>query len=140
MLALTAFNYTDKTINQYGVVGGGGGSMSPGESGGVYSGGASIPKDIPWDLLEFKVRWTAWGCMQRVTNSYGEAREVPRYVYKAKVVKLSEPLPAEPDYLALHFYPDERIDAVIADRMPDPRIEVKVSEQKPYPPCEEKKT
>ena len=138
VLALTAFNYTERTINDYGVVGGGGGSMSPGQSGGIYAGGASIPRDIPWDLLEFKVRWTDHGCMRKMRYSNGEPYENAEFFYKEQTVRLKEPLPPKPDYLVLHFYPDDRIEAVITEHMPDPRVEVRASKEGPYPPCKER--
>ncbi len=139
LLAVRGYNYTSRDIDSFTVAGSGGHAPSGG-SGGV-SVGASIPRDIPWDVLELKVRWAAGGCMVRVTNSYGESREVIRYFYKEKLVRLKDPLPASPDYLEVHFYPDDQIEIAITDLASEPRIPasaIKV-DLSPYPPCEEKK-
>ncbi len=139
LLAVRGYNYTNRDISSF-TVAGSGGHAPVGGSGGVSVGG-SIPKDIPWDMLQLKVRWAAGGCMVNVTNSYGESREVIRYSYKEKIVNLQQPLPANPDYLEVHFYPDDHIEIVVTDLASDPRIpasDIK-EDSSPYPPCEEKK-
>lgn len=139
IVAVVGYNYTARDIDSF-TVAGSGGSVRSGQTGGASVGG-SFPKDIPWDLLQFKVRWAAGGCMVKVTNSYGESREVIRYSYKEEIVRLQQPLPANPLYLEVHFYPDDRIELAVTELYSDARLpEAEVKEDlSPYPPCEEKK-
>ena len=139
VLTVAGFNNTNRDIDAFSVNGAGGGNMRAGSGGGGSCCG-HIPRDVPWDLLEFKVRWAAGGCMVRVTNSYGESREVIRYFYKEKLVRLKEPMPPTPNYLEVHFFPDEQIEVRITElgSLPLPFDKSK-EDLTPFPPCEDKK-
>lgn len=139
IVAVVGYNYTARDIDSF-TVAGSGGSVRSGQTGGASIGG-SFPKDIPWNILDFKVRWAAGGCIVRVINSYGESRDVIRYSYKEKLVKLQQPLPANPSYLEVHFYPNDRIELAVTELYSDARVpKTEVREDlSPYPPCEENK-
>lgn len=139
VLTVVGINNTNRDIDDFSVNGAGGGNLRAG-SGGGGSCCSSIPKDIPWDLLEFKVRWTAGGCMRKMKFSNGEPYETIEYFYKEKLVKLTDPLPSKPSDLEVHFFPGERIEVRITEigSLPLPFDKSK-EDLTPPPICEEKK-
>lgn len=141
-LTINGYNYTSRYIDQFSVDGQGGGNMdvsSPtsGGGGGVccigWTEGTSLPQTVT-------VRWAASGCLEKVTNSDGESRDVVVNTFKEQEATLAGPVPENPGYFEVHFYPDGHIEVAIAERMSDPRLKLDESRRiKGYPRCESKR-
>jgi hypothetical protein len=106
-LEINGFNYTDLYIDHFAVNGQGGGNInvsSPTSGGGgsvccvVFSPGSTLP-------IRIKVQWTRDGdrwCEQEVL--------------------ITGPVPASPEHLAIHFFPDGHIEAEITENYPKPKL------------------
>jgi Protein of unknown function (DUF3304) len=131
-LTISGYNYTNRYIDQFYVNGEGGANMdSGGASGGVCCIGWRVGTPLPQTL---RVRWVAGGCMQTVTNSAGESRQEPRHFYKEKDVVFGGPVPDDPGYLEVHFYPDEHIEIALTTLSSDPRLKLDPARSvDPYP-------
>ncbi|WP_375769807.1 DUF3304 domain-containing protein [Archangium gephyra] len=106
-LEIDGFNYTDLYIDSFEVNGQGGGNLfvsSPtsGGGGGVccmsFSPGTNLP-------VQLRIKWT---------------RERKRWCEKEAL--LTGPVPANPRYLGVHFFPDGHIEAEITENDPEPRL------------------
>jgi len=106
-LEIDGFNYTDLYIDSFEVNGQGGGNLfvsSPtsGGGGGVccvsFNPGTKLP-------LQLRIKWT---------------RDRKRWCEKEAL--LTGPVPANPRYLGVHFYPDGHIEAEITENDPEPRL------------------
>jgi hypothetical protein len=109
MLALNGFNYTDLYIDSFSVDGQGGGNIfvsSPTSGGGGtsccvgFSAGSTLP-------LRIKVKWS---------------RDRKRYCEKEVLV--TGPIPAAPEHLAVHFFPDGRIEAELTEDYPAVKLQL----------------
>lgn len=108
-LTITGFNYTDLYIDSFSVNGQGGGNIfvsSP-----TSGGGGSVCCVSFWPSstlpLHVTVRWT---------------RDLKRWCEKDVLV--TGPVPASPEYLAVHFYPDGRIEAQITEGYPQVKLKL----------------
>jgi hypothetical protein len=106
-LEINGFNYTDLYIDSFEVNGQGGGNLfvsSPtsGGGGGVccvsFSPGTKLP-------VQLRIKWT---------------RDRKRWCEKDAL--LTGPVPANPRYLGVHFFPDGHIEAEITENDPEPRL------------------
>ncbi|WP_257462026.1 DUF3304 domain-containing protein [Archangium lipolyticum] len=109
-LTLIGFNYTDLYIDSFSVNGQGGGNLyvsSPTSGGGgsVCCVGFSPSSKLP---LQVKVRWT---------------RDRRRWCEKE--VLITDPVPASPEYLAVHFFPDGRIEGEITEEYPEVKLKLR---------------
>jgi hypothetical protein len=140
-LGIYGYNYTNRYINQFYVDGQGGMNLSvstPDSGGGGrvccigWTDGTPLPQTV-------MVRWVASACMQQVTNSSGETREVPVHTFKEQEVELRGPVPNDPGYFEVHFYPDGHIEVAITATPSDPRLQLDKSREEPqdvqYPKC-----
>ena len=135
-LTIYGYNYTNRYIDQFEVDGQGGGNLDPstfsagGGKGACCMGwrdGTHLPQTV-------HVRWVAGGCVRTVTNSSGESREVVRHLFKETDVVLSGPVPADPGYFEVHFYPDEHIEVAITSLPSEPRLRLNPGRAvDPYP-------
>jgi Protein of unknown function (DUF3304) len=135
-LTIYGYNYTNRHIAEFEVAGQGGGDLDvsgPGSSGGGgvccigWRDGTRLPQTL-------RVRWEVGGCLQTVTNSLGESREMARHFFKEKDVSLNGPVPADPGYLEVHFYPDEHIEIAITTLTSEPRLKLDPARAvNPYP-------
>lgn len=123
-LTIYGYNYTNRYIDQFEVDGQGGGNLDPsnfsagGGKGACCMGwrdGTHLPQTV-------HIRWVAGGCVRTVTNSSGESREVVRHLFKETDVVLSGPVPADPGYFEVHFFPDEHIEVAITSLPSEPRL------------------
>lgn len=108
-LTLIGFNYTDLSIDNFSVNGQGGGNIfvstpTSGGGGSVCCVGFSAASELP---IPVKIRWT---------------RDRKRWCEKE--VLITGPVPAAPEYLAVHFYPDGRIDAEITQQYPSVKLQL----------------
>jgi len=106
-LTINGFNYTDLYIDSFEVNGQGGGNLfvsSPTSGGGKdvccvsFSPGTKLP-------VELRIKWT---------------RDRKRWCEKEAL--LTGPVPANPRYLGVHFFPDGHIEAEITERDPEPKL------------------
>lgn len=134
-LTILGYNYTNRYIDQFSVNGAGGSNLqvsTPEEGGGkgtccaVWVDGTPLP-------VTMHVQWVADTCVEFLTNKYGERRATARNTYKEQDVLFKGPVPADPNNLEVHFYPDGHIEIAIT-KMPskpllklDPEREVKAA-------------
>jgi len=136
-LAIAGYNYTNRYIDSFEVNGQGGGNLDVIKTTG--GGGGSATCCIGWrdgTRLPEKVRvkWVSGGCMRRVTNSLGESRWVPRHYYSEVDAVLYGPIPKDPGYFEVHFYPDGHVEVAITELPSEPRLMLDPArEVDPYP-------
>jgi hypothetical protein len=125
-LTLRGFNYTSRYIDSFNVNGQAGFNLyvsSPTSAGGSriccvsYLLGASAP--------DITVRWQSGGCMYRpeVELASGATYLMHSFFREIKV-KVDSRIPARPEFLEVHFYPDGRVEAAIMDRASSPRLKL----------------
>ena len=140
-LTIYGYNYTDRYIDEFSVDRQGGGNVflsTPMDGGGKgvccmgWSEGTPLPQTV-------RVRWAASACMKTVTNSHGEKREVPVNTFKEADVVLNAPVPKNPHYFEVHFYPDGHLEAAITAMASEPRLKLDPGRAAPrdvqYPKC-----
>lgn len=119
MLGITGYNYTGRYIDGFSVNGQGGGNVliSEGESGGggttcciVWQPGTVLP-------VTMRVEWT-YGIEGDLQT--GEVFRQPEN--HSVEVEFKGPIPAKPTVLAVHFYPDNKVQVEVAEDYPEPRI------------------
>ena len=107
LLTINGLNYTDLYIDSFEVNGQGGGNLfvsSPTSGGGKdvccvsFSSGTKLP-------VQLRIKWT---------------RDRKRWCEKEAL--LTGPVPANPRYLGVHFFPDGRIEAEITENDPEPKL------------------
>jgi hypothetical protein len=114
-LAINGFNYTDLYIDSFAVDGQGGGNIfvsSPTSGGGgtVCCAGFSAGSTLP---LSVRVKWS---------------RDRKRWCEKE--VQITGPIPASPDHLAVHFFPDGHIEAELTED--DPLVKLQLDRMDRY--------
>jgi hypothetical protein len=109
-LTINGFNYTDLYIDSFTVDGQGGGNIyvsSPTSGGGgsvccaSFSAGSTLP-------LRVKVKWT---------------RDRERWCEKE--VLIPGPIPASPEHLGVHFFPDGHIEAELTEDYPEVKLQLR---------------
>ena len=103
------YNYTDLYIDSFEVDGAGGGNLEvsiPTAGGGGHTCCASVTSGLPPGTL-FKIKWT---------------RDRTRWCEQD--VPLTTPIPIEPRYLEVHFYPDGKIEIEATQRASPPRLKL----------------
>ena len=123
-LAIVGYNYTDRYMDSFFVNGQGAGNLdisTPTAGGGSsmccinWRDGSKLPKKI-------NVQWVAAYCMQRRTNSDGETKDWREPLWKSADVDLNGPVPANPQNLEVHFYPDGHIELAMTEGDSPPRL------------------
>ncbi len=138
-LTLTGYNYTNRYIDTFSVNGQGGGNLFI--SGPTSGGGGSVccvgyrSGQRTWTV---KVRWQANAC------TYNEKKyskddiqyEIHSY-FKEVEVQVDPNVPARPQYLEVHFYPDGHVEAAITEHASPPRLILSEDrkDKTPYPRC-----
>ena len=103
------YNYTDTYIDSFEVDGAGGGNLEvsiPTAGGGKSACCALVTSGLPLGSL-FNIKWT---------------RDRKRWCQQD--VPLTKPVPVEPRYLEVHFYPDGKIEIEATQRASAPRLKL----------------
>lgn len=138
-LTLTGYNYTNREIASFSVNSTGGGNLyvsSPSSGGGgstccvTYVKGAKT-----WKVL---VRWQVDACAydNEIYSNGERGFEVYRY-FKETEVEVDPSVPAQPEYLEVHFYPDGHVEAAITEVDSAPRLKLPKERENnsPYRTC-----
>ena len=103
------YNYTDLYIDSFEVDGAGGGNLEvsiPTAGGGKHTCCTTLVSGLPLGT-EFTIKWT---------------RDRERWC--EQTVKLTQPIPLDPHYLEVHFYPDGHIEIEATQRASPPRLKL----------------
>jgi Protein of unknown function (DUF3304) len=103
------YNYTDLYIDSFEVDGAGGGNLEvsvPTAGGGKHTCCTTLVSGLP-EGTEFVIKWT---------------RDRRRWC--EQTVKLTKPIPTEPRYLEVHFYPDGKIEIEASQQSSPPRLKL----------------
>ncbi len=137
-LTIYGYNYTNRYIDQFSVNGQGGSNLylsTPTSSGGGgtccigWRDGRQLP-------IKVRVRWVADYCLAEAKNRYGESFTAVQHTFKEKEVEFNGPVPADPGYFEVHFYPDERVEVAITAMPSTPRLKLDPDRALPERPCE----
>lgn len=145
LLSISAYNYTDRYIDDFRVNGQGGGNLSISNEGHGNGGGgvccvswlegSKLPKKI-------EVMWTASYCKQRRTNSVGESRDWREPILHIAELEFNGPVPKNPKIFEVHFYKDGHIELAMTERDSGPRLQLpfgdgyaRPSSDSTDPPC-----
>jgi hypothetical protein len=138
MLTITGYNYTDQSIGNFSVNGIGGSDVSvstPTSGGGggscciVWREGTRLPQKV-------RIEWDADACeYTSEPNIYGNRFETYRHFYKEQYVELKGPIPKNPGYFEVHFYPDGHIEVAITELFSDPRLKLPSDRERPSRRC-----
>jgi hypothetical protein len=105
------YNYTDLYIDSFEVDGAGGGNLAVSTStspGGGHTCCTALVSGLP-EGTEFVIKWT---------------RDIYEKRWCEQIVKLTKPIPVEPRYLEVHFYPDGKIEIEATQRASSPRLKL----------------
>lgn len=103
------YNYTDLYIDSFEVDGAGGGNLvvsTPTSGGGGHTCCAHVTSGLPLGTT-FNIRWT---------------RDRERWCEQD--VALTAPIPIEPRYLEVHFYPDGKVEIEVTQKASPPRLKL----------------
>jgi hypothetical protein len=103
------YNYTDNYIDSFEVDGAGGGNLEvsiPTAGGGKHTCCALVTSGLPLGT-EFTIKWT---------------RDRRRWC--EQTVKLTQPIPIEPRYMEVHFYPDGHVEIEATQKASAPRLKL----------------
>ena len=103
------YNYTDLYIDSFEVDGAGGGNLEvsiPTAGGGKHTCCTTLVSGLPLGT-EFTIKWT---------------RDRERWC--EQTVKLTQPIPLDPHYLEVHFYPDGHIEIEATQQASPPRLKL----------------
>ncbi|WP_081771676.1 DUF3304 domain-containing protein [Paraburkholderia nodosa] len=114
MLAIIGYNYTDRAIADFAVNGQGGSNVelsTPDAGGGKESCCVVMNSDTKTSFsvdVEFQMD---------ALEAYPPRKIIePAGPYKKKRVEVTGPIPSDPSYLEIHFYPDGHIEAALSGR------------------------
>lgn len=139
MLAITGYNYTSRHIAFFSVNGQGGGNLyvSSRTSGGGstvccvrYKPGAKVRK--------LNVEWQSGGCYYSEKSTISdEVSDTLHYFRVRRDVEVDPHIPADPQVMEVHFYPDGSIHAAITSQESPPRFKLDESraDKSLYPRC-----
>jgi len=126
-LTIYGYNYTDHYIDQFSVDGAGGGNLdvsTPGGGGGGRTCCVMWSDDTPLPT-KVHVRWVADACsFMSKPNINGNRFEDVQHFFKESDVELRGPVPKNPGYLEVHFYPDGHIEVAVSELPSPPRLKL----------------
>jgi hypothetical protein len=114
MLGVFGYNYTDRAVADFSVNGAGGGGVflsTPTAGGGKTMCCVLLDRDTRTPFsVEVKYQMDA-------LEAYPPRRVIePAGPYKTQRVEVTGPIPPDPAYLEIHFYPDGHIEAAISGK------------------------
>jgi hypothetical protein len=114
MLAIVGYNYTDRAIADFSVNGQGGSNVelsTLGAGGGKESCCVVMSRDVKVPFwIEIKYQMDA-------LEAYPPRRTIePSDPYKTEKIEVEGPVPSDPWYLEIHFYPNGHIEAAVSGR------------------------
>lgn len=140
MLAITGYNYTNRSIGSFSVNGQGGGNIfvsTPTSGGGgraccvLYEPGSPVPK--------VTVRWQTGGCYyhKKKVEYSGQVYDALYPFFEEREVAVAGPIPSHPEVLEVHFYPGGEVQAAITAEASDPRLHLDSTreDKSRYPRC-----
>lgn len=122
-LGITAYNYTNRSISQFSVNGAGGGNVhvsGPNGGGGGTVCCAAFAKGTT--NVKVTVRWQTGSCTYNHRTSGGESFADRHSFFKEEEIPVDPNIPANPNYLEVHFYPDGHVEAAITETASRPRL------------------
>lgn len=110
-LTVYGYNYTDTYIDSFEVNGQGGGNLEvsiPTAGGGGSVCCVSVTSDmpLPWP---YTIKWS---------------RNIYKKIWCEQTVLLHGPIPREPRYFEVHFYPDGHIELAVTEEASEPRLKL----------------
>lgn len=137
-LTINGYNYTDHYIDQFEMNGAGGSNLdvsTPDAGGGKatccvsWREGTPLPRNV-------HVRWAADACEYTSSpNIYGEKFDSVRHFFKEQDVQLTGPVPRDPGYFEVHFYPDGHVEVAITTQSSPPRLKLAANREQPMRRC-----
>lgn len=138
-LAITGYNYTNRSINDFSVDGASGGNLhvSSPHSGG----GGSVccsPYVIGAGARRTLIRWQTGACtFQTRRDRSGQLLFWTHYFYREAYVDMNPNVPHEPNIIEAHFYPDGHVEVALTQEASRPRLQLdeRRADNSPYPQC-----
>jgi len=130
MLGIMGYNYTDRAIADFSVNGAWGANVAlstPTAGGGKTTCCVVLSRDTKTPF------WVTVKYRMDALESYPPRRMIePAGAYKTAKVEVTGPIPPDPGYIEIHFYPDGHIEAAISGRgaLSPPRL--KLESRLPY--------
>lgn len=142
-LAITGYNYTSRSINDFSVDGASGGNVhvSSPHSGG----GGSVccsPYVVGAGARRALIRWQSGACTyQTRRDRSGQLLFWTHYFYKEAYIDINPNVPKVPNYIEVHFYPDGHVEAAMTEHASQPRLRLDENraDKSPYPQCPDDK-
>ena len=130
MLGIEGYNYTDRAIADFSVNGAWGANVvlsTPTTGGGGTMCCVVLGRDTKtpfWVTVEYRMD---------ALETYPPRRMIePAGAYKTAKVEVTGPIPPDPSYLEIHFYPDGHIEAAISGRDGPSPPRLKLERRLPY--------
>ncbi|MET3449106.1 DUF3304 domain-containing protein [Ralstonia sp. 1138] len=123
-LAIIGYDYTDRAIPEFSVNGAGGGNINLSTP---TSGGGGIVCCVVLSRATKTPFWVDVEYQLDELVSYETRKTIePASPYLTRKVEVTGPIPPDPKYLTVHFYPDGHIEAAIVGRFDslDPRLKL----------------
>ncbi|MBR8058042.1 DUF3304 domain-containing protein [Burkholderia dolosa] len=124
MLGIVGYNYTDRAVANFGVNGQGGGNI---ELSTPTAGGGGTSCCVVMSRSTKTPFWVDVKYKMSALESYPPRKVIePSGPYKEARVEVKGPIPPDPSYLEVHFYPDGHIEAAISgsDGPSPPRLKL----------------
>ncbi|MEX3952511.1 DUF3304 domain-containing protein [Paraburkholderia sp. EG287B] len=130
MLGVFGYNYTDRAVAYFSVNGAGGGNV---ELSTPTAGGGKTMCCVVMDRDTVTPFWVEVKYKMSALESYPPRKMIePSQPYKSAKVEVTGPIPKDPSYLEIHFYPDGHIEGAISGRDGPSPPRLKLERRLPY--------